>query len=723
MKYSITILLLCFLYQFSVSQNGTSPLDLKDITDKRMMSKNIPEIQPLPDGEHYSMLNLDRTKIIKYAYKDGKEVETLFDVKATRETSLESIEGYIISPNGYRIVIWTNKEYIYRHSWKADLFDYDVRRNFLKPFSDTPGKLMIPTFSPDGRMCAFVRDNNIWLKKFDYDTESQVTKDGVEGKIINGATDWVYEEEFATTNLMSWSPDSKMLAFVKFDETHVPSFEMQVFDGSLYPGFQSFKYPKAGQKNSIVGCYTYNVETKDIKQMNLPADADGYIPLIKFTTNPEQLAVMTLNRTQNLFCMYYANPKSTVSKLILKEESKYYIESELIKNITFTPENFIYLSERDGYTHIYLYSPTGLLQKQLTSGKWDVTTFYGIDAVSQSVFYQSAEESPLRRSVYKTDFKGNKVRLSQKQGVNKANFSTNFKYFVNRFSNITTPAIITINESAKVKELTVLEENIALKEKLGSLKFSPKEFFTFKNAQGIELNGWMVKPVNFSPGKKYPVIMYQYSGPGSQLVLDEYYFDWEYYLSANGYLAVCIDGRGTGGRGAEFQKCTYMNLGQLESDDQVSGANYLASLPYVDKNKIAIWGWSYGGYNVLMSMSKTNIFKAGIAVAPVTDWKLYNTIYTERYMRTPNENFTGYANSSPMQFVNKLQGELLLVHGTSDDNVHYQNTLYYSEALVDAGKQFDMQIYSGKNHSLLGSKTRYHLFEKMTKFLDEKLNK
>lgn len=722
MKHTISIILFCLLFQVLSSQNGSLPVNLKDITDKKFMPVEVSGIQPLPDGEYYARLNNDGTKIIRYAYKDGKEVDVLFDVKTVRETKLESIEGFFISSTGYRIVVWNNKEFVYRRSWKADFYDYDVRRNFLKPLSDSPGKLMVPTFSPDGRMCAFVRDNNIWLRKFDFDTESQVTKDGSFGKIINGITDWVYEEEFCVTNLMSWSPDSKILAFVRFDESEVPTFDMQEFDGSLYPGFKSFKYPKAGQPNSSVACSAYNVETKDIKKMNIPLDVDGYIPLIKFTTNPEQLAVMTLNRNQNIFSMYFANPKSSVAKLVLRDENKYYIEPNYLKYISFTPDNFTYLGEKDGYTHIYLYSSTGVLQKQLTSGQWDVTDFYGFDPATQTAYYQSAEESPLRRSVYKIDIKGNKVKLSDKQGVNKAEFSSHFKYFVNKYSNLATPTITTINESSKGKELILLEDNESLKQKLTDTRYASKEFFTFKNNQGTELNAWMLKPLSFSSDRKYPVVMLQYSGPKSQEVLDRFSFDWEYYLSANNFVVVCVDGRGTGARGQEFEKSTYMNLGQLEAEDQIAGANYMASQTFVDKNNIAIWGWSYGGYITLMSMSKgNNIFKAGIAIAPVTDWKLYDSVYTERYMRTPKENFTGYTSASAIQSATNLHGDLLLIHGTSDDNVHYQNTLYYADALINAGKQFDMQIYPGKNHSLLGNQTRFHLYSRAMKFLNEKL--
>ncbi len=711
-----------FYSYFSFAQTGNKSLQLTDVTSGRFIPKGIGEISPLPDGEHYSMLSEDRTKIVKYAYKTGQPVETLFDVKTVRETKLESIDGYLISPTGHRIVVWTDKEYIYRRSWKANLYDYDVRRNFLKPLSDTPGKAMNPTISPDGRMCAFIRDNNIWLKKYDYDTESQVTKDGEIGKILNGLPDWVYEEEFEVTNLMSWSADNKFLSFVKFDESEVPSFSFQVFDGSLYPGYQQFKYPKAGEKNSTVSCHTYSVETKDIKKMNVPLDPDGYIPLIKYTSDADRLAVMTLNRQQNIFSMYYVNPGSGVAKLILKEENKAYINSNLLKYITFTPEHFIYASEKSGFTHLYLYSSTGVLQKQLTSGNFDVTDFYGFDPSSKTVYYQAAPESPLRRGVYKTDEKGNVIKLASGEGINSAHFSRNFNYFINTYTTLSIPNRITIND-VKGKELVVLEDNAPLKSSLAGIQLPRKEFFTFTNAAGIELNGWMIKPTDFSSSNRYPVLMTQYSGPGSQQVLDRFTVAWEEYMASRGYIVVCVDGRGTGARGEEFRKCTYMNLLMLESDDQIAGARYMASQPYVDKDRIAIWGWSYGGSMTLMCMSRGNgIFKAGIAVAPVTDWKYYDSVYTERYMRTPKENFTGYEKCSPLRLAGDLQGRLLLVHGTSDDNVHFQNSLYYTNALIDAGKQFDMQVYPNRNHNLPGTATRTHLYTRLTQFLYNNLN-
>jgi len=706
---------------FLNAQNGNNPIQLKDIVERKYAPQGVEEMRSLPNGEYYTMLSSDRKAILKYAYKTGKITDTLFNTQTARETRLEKIEGYLISNTGYRILVWTNRESIYRRSWKAYVYDYDVRRNFLKPLSDTEGKIRIPTFSPDGRMCAYVRDNNIWLKKFDYDTETPVTKDGEPGKILNGITDWVYEEEFEVTNLMSWSTDSKFLAFVKSDESSVPTFSFSRYDGALYPGTYSYKYPKAGENNSTVSVYAYNVDTKDTKKMEVPLDSDGYIPVLRFTENPDQLAVMTLNRHQNQFSMYYANPKSTIARLAFRDENKYYINPDWIAAIYFTKDNFVYVSEKDGFAQAYLYTINGIQERQLTSGRWDVTALYGYNPETKTVYYQSPEESPLRRSIYKTDAKGVKTKLSDREGSNSATFSSNFQYFVNTFSNSKTPPVISIRDE-KGKQLTILNDNSELQGRLQTLRYPQKEFFTFTTSQGTLLNGWMLKPVNFDPNRKYPTLMIQYSGPGSQEVLDRYGLDWEVYLASQGYVVVAIDGRGTGARGEEFRKCTYMNLGAIESDDQIAGAQYLGSLPYIDKNRIAIWGWSYGGYNVLMAMSRGNgIFKAGVAIAPVTDWRFYDSVYTERFMRTPKENENGYNASSPLKLANNLQGRLLLIHGTADDNVHFQNTLYYVKALEEAGKQFDMQIYPDKNHSILGTETRLHLYNRIVDFLNKNL--
>ncbi|MDR1561687.1 MAG: S9 family peptidase [Dysgonamonadaceae bacterium] len=700
---------------------ASAQITLDDIIGGRFSTKGVGGLRSLPDGEHFTRLSEDRKMILRYAWKTQQIVDTLFDVAKARETRLDKIEGYEICQTGLRIVVWKDVEHIYRHSWKADFYDYDVRRNFLKPLSDQKGKLRLPTFSPDGRMCAFVRDNNIWLKKFDYDTESQVTTDGEYGRIINGATDWVYEEEFGTTKLMSWSADSKFLAFVKTDETDVPLHRFQDFDGSLHPGFYEYKYPKPGETNSTVAAYIYDVDTKKIKKMDVPLDRDGYIPEIRFTEHPEQLAVMTLNRHQNSFDMYYVNARSAVARLVLHDENERYIEPDRLRGIIFTRTHFLYVSEKSGYAHAYLYNINGIQERQITSGNWDLTAVYGINPVTQTLYYQSAEESPLRRAVYKIDAKGVKTNLSQGKGTNSATFSATFSYYVNHFSSATTPDLITLHDE-RGKQLAVLADNSALRSKVADTGLPDKEFFTFINASGDTLNGWLRKPLNFDPTRKYPLLMTQYSGPSSQTVLDNYEVSWDCSLAGLGYIVASIDGRGTGARGEEFRKCTYLQMGIAESDDQISGARYLGSLPYVDRDRIAIWGWSFGGYNVLMSMSRGGgIFRAGVAIAPVTDWRFYDSVYTERYMRTPQENEHGYNISSPVHLAADLKGRLLLVHGTSDDNVHFLNSTSYARALQESGIMFDQHIYPSKDHSIAGRSTRRHLYSLVIDFLNRNL--
>lgn len=705
------------------AQTGDKSVSLKEITDGMFRQKTaVGEMRSLPDGEHYTAMNAERNMIVKYSYRTGKAVDTLFNATTARECEFTKFDGYTISSTGHHILVWREMEPIYRRSYKAAVYDYDVRRNYIKPITDSKEKVMIPTFSPDGRMCAFVKDNNIWIRKFDFDTEVQVTKDGALNKILNGTTDWVYEEEFAVTNLMAWSPDSEYLAYVRTDETEVPEYSMQVYGEGLYPSYYNFKYPKAGQKNSTVSVKAYSVQTRDTKHLDVPIDEDSYIPRITFTRNASQLAVMTLNRHQNIFNMYYVNPKSGVSRLILREENECYVDSEWLSSIHFLSNGFTYVSEQDGYAHIYLYSPTGVLQKQITQGNWDVTRLIGYDEATKNTYYESAEESPLRRAVYKIDAKGVKTRLTPEDGTNSAAFSANYAYFVNRYSNANTPMRITVNETKSRKVLRTLQDNAELRERLAQYRFGKKEFFTLTTKSGFELNAWMVKPANFDESKKYPVMMTQYSGPNSQQVLDSYSFDWEQYLAANGIIVVCVDGRGTGARGEAFRKCTYLRMGEKESQDQVEAAQALGQYPYIDAGRMAIWGWSFGGYNTLMALSVGHgTFKVGIAVAPPTDWKYYDTVYTERYMRTPQENFDGYAATSPLKKVKDLEGKLLLIHGTADDNVHFMQSMEYAEALVQAGKQFDMHVYKDRNHGISGGNTRYHLYTKMSNYLFENL--
>ena len=716
----ISVVSLLWLSQpFVVAQQGSKCISLPDIVNGTFRQESAAgEMRPLPDGEHYTAMNRERTMIIKYSYRTGEAVETLFDVKNARECTFDNFQNYEISSTGYRILLFREREQIYRRSSRAMVYEYDVRRRMVKPLNESGQKIMIPTFSTDGRMCAFVEDNNIRLKKFDYDTETAVTKDGELNKIINGSTDWVYEEEFSVTNLMAWSPDNEYLTFVRFDETDVPEYSMAIYGDEYYPSEQRFKYPKAGENNSIVTLHSYSVETKDIKELNVPLNEDFYIPYITFTSDPSQLVVMTLNRHQNIFNLYYANPKSGVFKLILKDENKAYIDSDWMQAIQFSKSGFLYVSEQDGYAHIYQYSSTGVMLRQVTNGNWDVTRLIGKDEATGTIYYESAEESPLRRAVYAMDAKGRKTRLSTQQGTNSATFSANFAYYVNRFSNTTTPMRISIHETKSGKELRVLQDNAALRSKLAEYAFATKEFITLTTSTGEELNTWILKPPDFNESQKYPVVMFQYGGPNSQSVLDRFGMDWEQYLATNGFVCVCVDGRGTGARGEAFRKCTYMRMGYLESRDQAAAAVALGQLPYIDKNRIAIWGWSFGGYNTLMAMSVGNgVFKAGIAVAPPTDWRYYDTVYTERYMRTPKENQKGYDETSPIKLAKDLQGRLLLIHGTADDNVHFKQSMDYAEALVQAGKQFEMQMYRDRNHGISGGNTRMHLYTRMSEFL------
>lgn len=718
MKNILKLLSIAFILTSTVS---AQQLNLRDITSGKYYAWGVNPVTSSADGESYFQADKDSKKIIKYSYKTGLPIDTIFDVDRARECKIESFQGFLISPDEKRLVVYTDYEPIYRHSFKANYYYYDVRRNLIRKLTENIEKQSIPTFSRDGRMLAYVIDNNIWLAKFDYDTESQITKDGEIGKIINGATDWVYEEEFATTRLMDFSADNKLLAFVRFDETEVPMYSMQMYGNQLYPYPQTFKYPKAGEKNSKVTCNVFDIDAKTTRTMNIPEDME-YIPRIEFLPTGDELAIMTLNRDQNKFDMYLANARSSVCRSVLREENQRYIDSELIKYIEFFDNQFIYVGEKSGYTHIYLYDKTGVMQKQLTTGNYDVTEFLAVDPATKTVFYQAAEENPLQRAIYKVDMvKGIKTKLSTNVGTNNATFSKNGKYFINSFTNLSTPRLTSVHD-ATGKTLRVLEANEQLKSVLAGLTLPQKEFITVKSADGRDLNALIIKPANFDPSRKYPLVMTQYSGPDSQSVTDTYSMDWTDYLANQGFIVASVDGRGTGARGEDFRKCTYMNLGIYESDDQVAAAKYFASLPYIDGSKIGIWGWSYGGYNVLMSMSRGNgTFRAGVAIAPVTDWRYYDTVYTERFMRTPQQNMTGYDAGSPIKLANKLEGNLLLVHGSADDNVHFQNTMEYSSALINANKQFDMFVFTDKDHSIRGANNRAYLYEKVIKFFKEKM--
>ena len=729
MKHEKVKILLCMAMLFLTSAFAMSQqLTIEDINAGQYYARSIRGVTPMNDGEHYTQLSPDNKRIVKYSYKTGKEVGVIFDVETARECDLEKIQGYIFSPDEKRILIETEREPIYRRSYSSVYHLYSVKNNKLSEL--TEGKIRIPVFSPDGNLIAFVRDNNIFLIKLLYGgSESQITKDGEINKVINGAPDWVYEEEFGYNSALTFSPDNKMIAYVRWDESNVKSFEFPMYKGDCpaymqyaeYPGKYTYKYPVAGEDNSKVSVKTFDIFSTVTRTMQLPIEDDAYIPRIRFTNNPEQLAIMTINRHQNRFDMYYANPRSGVCKLILRDESNWYIKESIYDNIKFYDKYFSLLSEKDGFAHLYWYTINGTLVKQVTQGEFEVKSFLGWDEKSNTFYYVSNEGSPLRTAVWKTDGKGRKTCLSQKEGTNNAMFSTGMKYFINFFNNTETPTEVTINDN-NGKTIATLMDNADLKAKVAGMKMPEKEFFTFTTPEGYELNGWMMKPVDFDPSKKYPVLMFQYSGPGSQQVLDTWSVSWETYMATQGYIAVCVDGRGTGGRGAAFEKCTYLSIGVKEADDQVSAAKYLGTLPYIDKDRIAIWGWSYGGYMTLMSMSQgSNVFKAGIAVAAPTDWRFYDTVYTERFMRTPQENKEGYDKASAINRIDKLHGKLLMVHGTADDNVHYRNMAEYCEELVQHDKYCDMQIYTNRNHNIMGGNTRNHLYKKLTNYIKENL--
>lgn len=722
MKRVIYIATLCFLVQ---SVSLAAAFDLRSIVSGAYQTKRVPAFLPMNDGEHYTQRSKDKSMIIKYSYKTGMAVDTLFNAASARECPFKTFDGYSLSADEKKILLYTDSEPVYRRSFKAIYYTFEIRRNLVKPLSDKPGKQQIATFSPNGRMVAFVRDNNIYLKKLDYETESAVTTDGVKNKILNGIPDWVYEEEFSVVNTLAWAPDNTTLAFVKTNETDVPEYSIQMFEGecpsltsyAYYPGEFVYKYPVAGMKNGKVGVFTYTVETRAVKKMNVPIDEEGYIPRIRFTQNPDQLAVMTLNRNQNDFKMFLVNPKSGVSKLLIQDKSETWIDPDNMDYITFYPSGFIFASEKSGFRHLYHYNMSGTLIRQVTRGDWDVTAYYGQDAKG-NYYYESAAEGPLYRAVYRTDAKNNVVKLSTLKGHNQAVFTPACTYFVNVYSSAVTPPVVTVN-NIQGKQIRLIEDNAGLK----NLAISRKEFFTFKNETGDMLNGYIMKPENFVSGKKYPVVMVQYSGPGSQMVLDKWApVDWTQYLTDNGYIVACVDGRGTGGRGTAFSRSIYCRMGVSEAQDQIAAARYLGTLGYVDASNIAIWGWSFGGYTTLMAMSMSSgVFNSGVAIAPVTDWRYYDTIYTERYMRTPQENNEGYDLTSPLKKAASLNGKLLIVSGTADDNVHYLNTLQYSEALVQADKQFEMQIYTNRNHSIYGCNTRLHLYTRVCDFLQRNL--
>ncbi|MBR5594171.1 MAG: S9 family peptidase [Bacteroidaceae bacterium] len=724
------------LIVMSLSAIAGDKVTLNDVMYGGYWPQTYAAIKPMADGVHFARMSNDRSMILKGSFKNGEIVDTLFNAATARGFEQKHIDGYQFSPDEQLILLQTKTKSIYRNSFTAEHYIYSRKNNKVEALSQN-GAQQVPKFSPDGTMIAFVRDNNIFLVKLLFgNAESQVTTDGEFRKIINGIPDWVNEEEFMNNCSYDFSADSKMIAYIKYDESEVMMYDMPMYIPTGAPSIEyddfcepySFKYPVAGAANSKISVHSFDIKSRVTRKLGVNIPEEGYIPRIKFTKNPDALAVLTLNRHQSILEIQAVNPRSGISKTILREESDTYLNEQVYTGIEFYDKHFVFQSERSGYNHLYLYTIDGMLVRPITKGEFEVKHFYGWDSNKNEFYYSSNEGSPLREYIYKVNAKGKKTKLTAKEGTNSAVFSAGMKYFINTHSNISTPHTVTTNDN-NGKVIKTLVDNANLKERLAKFDMPTKEFFTFTTTDGVELNGWMVKPADFNASKKYPVVMFQYSGPYSQQVNDKWYMGnygnamFESYMAGEGFIMVCVDGRGTGGRGTEFGKCTYLNIGKYEPGDQVEAAKYLGSLPYVDKNNIGIWGWSFGGYNTLMSMSQDEaVFKAGVAVAAPTDWRFYDTVYTERYMRTPKENKEGYDAGSAIVNVNKLSGNLLLVHGTADDNVHLRNMIRYTHALTQANKKFEMALYPDSNHSIYyGRNTRYHLFEKIAEFFKANL--
>lgn len=723
MKLSLSSIL---FFVLTLSVYSQQKITVEEIYSGAFRTKGMDELQSMKNTNQYTVLNFDAAsrsmQIDLFDFATLKKVSTLIDTK-NHSVLAEGIDSYTFSPDEKLVLIANNTNQIFRHSFTADYYLYDTNSKMVSKLFDF--QVQEPTFSPDGKKIAFARENNLFV----YDIASKetvaLTNDGKKNSIINGITDWVYEEEFAFVRAFDWSKDSKKVAFIRFDESQVPEFSMSIFKKDLYPTVETFKYPKAGEKNSEVSLHIYDVTSKGTQKVNLSQYSDFYIARMQWTNEANVLSAQVLNRHQDNLDLLFVDGNSGATKVVLNEKDKAYVD--VTDNLTFLKDNsFIWTSEKDGFNHIYLYDKTGKLKNQVTKGNWEVTNYYGFDEKNNTVFYQSVENGSINRDVYSINLNGkNKVRLSKSTGTNAATFSPNFQYFINTFSSATQPTTYTLNEAKKGVQVQVIENNEVLASKLKGYNLPAKEFFVLKTAKGNELNAWILKPKDFDPTKKYPVFMYQYSGPGSQQVNNDWNSNDDYWfqmLAQQGYIIACVDGRGTGFKGAAFKKVTQKELGKYEVEDQIDAAKVIGDYPYVDKSRIGIWGWSYGGFMASNCILKgADVFKMAIAVAPVTNWRFYDSIYTERYMQTPQENASGYDENSPINHVNKLKGKYLLIHGSGDDNVHVQNSMQMMEALIQANKQFDSEIYPDKNHGIYGGKTRIQLFTKMTNFIKENL--
>ena len=685
----------------------------------------VPGFNFLKDGKHYT--RLEDNKIQKYDLTTGEFVETIFDVIQIDSDVFDgNIDGYDFSADEKKIILTSDKESIYRRSSKANFFVFDSEKDTFLPIGGD-GKQMYATFNSKADKVAYVFENNLYYQDLSTSKITQITSDGKWNKIINGALDWVYEEEFGFAQGFNWSPDGNKIAFYHFDESRVKEFTMTHFRGGHYPEYEKFKYPKVGEDNSIVNIHIYDLTSGNTAMVEIGEEKDQYIPRIKWTHDPNQLCVYRMNRHQNKVDLLLADAKTGKTTTLLSEENKYYIGEYVLDNLVFLEDgkHFIWTSEKDGWHHIYMYNMDGEEVKQLTKGEWEVTNVYGLDEKNNTIFYQAAQKSPLERQVYSISLDGkSKKVLADKVGWNNAQFSSTFDYYSINHSTANTPSSYVVYDR-KGKVVREIETNDELKVEQKNHATTEVEFMILETEPGVELNAWMIKPSNFQANREYPVLMYVYGGPGSQTVKDQWMgqrYWWFQQLAQQGYIVVSVDNRGTGARGEEFKKMTYQQLGKYETIDQINAAKKIGELPYVDADRIGIFGWSYGGYMSSLAILKGNdVFKSAIAVAPVTNWKWYDTIYTERYMRTDSENPDGYKDNSPVNFADRLKGSYLLVHGMGDDNVHFQQSAEMVNALVNANKQFESAYYPNRNHGIYGGYTRLHLYTKMTNFLNANL--
>jgi dipeptidyl-peptidase 4 len=717
--------LLALLFLISFATVAQQKITVEEIYAGSFRAKGMDELQSMKNTNQYTVLNSDRStrtqQIDLYDFATLKKVSTLISTKDFPILS-DGIDSYNFSNDEKQLLIANNSNQIFRHSFTADYFLYNIATKELTKILE---QVQEPTFSPDGTKIAFAKENNLFVYDIASKKSTQITTDGKKNAIINGITDWVYEEEFAFVRAFDWSTDSKKIGFIRFDESQVPEFTMNIYKKDLYPSNETFKYPKAGEKNAEVSLHIYDVTNQKIKDVNLGNYNDFYIARLKWTNDANLLSAQVLNRHQDNLDLLFVDATTGTPKVVLNEKDKAYVD--VTDNLTFLKDNsFIWTSEKDGFNHIYLYDKTGKLKNQVTKGNWEVTAYYGFDEKNKIVYYQSVENGSTLRDVYKVSLDGKKkTKLSQQVGTNAATFSPNFEFFINSYSSVTNPTLYTLNSSKDGKSIQTIVDNNALADKLKKYDLPTKEFFELTTEKGNKLNAWMFKPKDFDASKKYPVFMYQYSGPGSQQVANDWMDTNDYWfmmLTQQGYIVACVDGRGTGFKGADFKKCTQKELGKFEVEDQIDAAKVIGNYPYVDKSRIGIFGWSYGGFMSSNCILKgSDVFKMAIAVAPVTNWRFYDSIYTERYMQTPQENASGYDDNSPINFAKNLKGNYLLIHGTADDNVHVQNSMQMIEALVQANKQFDWAIYPDKNHGIYGGYTRIQLYNKMTNFIKEKL--